>query len=274
MDLGSFGWRLKSLLDRKDNRAMITTKLLEEESGDKLLLVAVVFRGTRNTSNLKSDLQINREPYKEMADLMGSTSWADEKPCAHRGFSLVWEMLKDDLLEVVNEELQKAADAGMRVRIICTGHSLGGALATLASYTIARRHPETWVSLYNYGTPRVGNATFCRLFRRAVPDAYGMVHPADPVPNHPPKFNLGVAKARYAHPFQRVRIDTYGNILITPSWIEGFLMDSLPFSLVEPFDTQENIKTGHSMKTYRAALRAICNWGGQDHGLQASLDRA
>ena len=274
MDLNAFGWALKSLLDRKDNRAMVCTKQLATEGEADLLVIAVVFRGTRNTSNLKSDLQINRHPYAEMADRMHETRWHDEKPCAHRGFTLVWEMLKVDLMEVVATELQKAADLGLKVRVVCTGHSLGGALATLASYAIARAYPSTWVSLYNYGTPRVGNTTFCKMFKEVVPDAWGMVHPADPVPNHPPKMNLGFLRARYEHPFRRVRVDTYGNCLINPSWIEGVFMDCFPMSLFEPFDTVENIKTGHSMKTYRTALRAICNFGGQDHGLQASLDRA
>lgn len=41
--------------------------------------------------------------------------------------------------------------------VLFTGHSLGGALATLATLDLKRRHPGTKVTMYNYGSPRVGN---------------------------------------------------------------------------------------------------------------------
>lgn len=38
-----------------------------------------------------------------------------------------------------------------------TGHSLGGALATLAALDHRRRYPDSKVTMYNFGSPRVGN---------------------------------------------------------------------------------------------------------------------
>lgn len=38
-----------------------------------------------------------------------------------------------------------------------TGHSLGGALATLATLDHRRRYPTANVTMYNFGSPRVGN---------------------------------------------------------------------------------------------------------------------
>eukprot|EP00754_Rhynchopus_humris_P044764 Rhum_TRINITY_DN4380_c0_g1::Rhum_TRINITY_DN4380_c0_g1_i1::g.14148::m.14148 len=274
MDLPAFGWTLKSLLDRKDNRAMVVTKTVGDE-GNRLILIAVVFRGTRNTTNVKSDLRISREPYEPMKDSVDGLKWYEEAPCAHTGFTDVWDNLKKDVLEVVASELRAASRTTGDVRVVCTGHSLGGALATLAAYEISIAHPTKWVSLYNYGTPRTGNTTFCRAFKKAVPDSFGLTHPSDPVPSNPPKFNIfGLVPSRYAHPYTRVRIDSYGGLLVRPSWIEVLLMEAMPFKLLEPFKVKENIHEGHSMRTYRAAIKAACNWVGLDHGLQASLDRA
>jgi hypothetical protein len=36
------------------------------------------------------------------------------------------------------------------------GHSLGGALAVLASLEIARQHPDSHITTYTFGCPRVG----------------------------------------------------------------------------------------------------------------------
>ena len=40
-------------------------------------------------------------------------------------------------------------------RIWITGHSLGGALATLAAIDLAKQHPGCPLCLYTFGCPRV-----------------------------------------------------------------------------------------------------------------------
>ena len=44
----------------------------------------------------------------------------------------------------------------------CSGHSLGGALATLAAYEIAKTCPEVDVACYTFGAPRTGNHAFAK----------------------------------------------------------------------------------------------------------------
>ena len=41
------------------------------------------------------------------------------------------------------------------------GHSLGGALAVLASLEIARQHPDSHITCYTFGCPRVGGRLGC-----------------------------------------------------------------------------------------------------------------
>ncbi len=50
----------------------------------------------------------------------------------------------------------------------CTGHSLGGALATLAAYDIAvavrNSNLDAHLCVYTFGQPRVGNHTFANEY--------------------------------------------------------------------------------------------------------------
>jgi hypothetical protein len=70
--------------------------------------------------------------------------------------------------------------------VLFTGHSLGGALATLAAFDLSHRSsssknkPEK-IAMYNFGSPRVGNKAFATEFNRAVPESWRLVAQNDAV---------------------------------------------------------------------------------------------
>ena len=71
--------------------------------------------------------------------------------------------------------------------IMITGHSLGGALATLCFLDLERTLgvKVSFAPLYIYGAPRVGNAAFAAYSAsRGVP-IFRVVHNRDPVPHLP-----------------------------------------------------------------------------------------
>lgn len=82
-----------------------------------------------------------------------------------RGFQRVWHKIVPVL-------------AGLRGPFFYTGHSLGGALATLAS---SERPP---VAAYTFGSPRVGNAEFVSTLERVA--LHRVVHDRDLVAEVPP----------------------------------------------------------------------------------------
>ena len=121
-----------------------------------------------------------------------------EKALGGRSAGLVHQGFQDYLSSVWTTVAQLVRDyrAGHPNQQICiTGHSLGGALATLAFHQFQDSH----ASLYTFGCPRVGNQAFCSdltlaaqtrgLYRIVdnedvvthIPSGLGYVHPASMV---------------------------------------------------------------------------------------------
>ena len=63
--------------------------------------------------------------------------------------------------------------------LFLAGHSLGGALASLAAFDIQRHCPcldPMDVSCYTFGAPRVGNHAFARQYDAVVPDTWNIIN--------------------------------------------------------------------------------------------------
>ncbi|GAB4816056.1 hypothetical protein N2152v2_003102 [Parachlorella kessleri] len=109
-----------------------------------------------------------------------------------------------------------------RWRVLCTGHSLGGALATLASYDVAKEAErlrvggiDVQVQLYTFGAPRPGNHAFARDFLRTVQDSWDVIHSDDAVAKGGKFFLL------YKRAANRVLVTAEGDILPRPSFLES-----------------------------------------------------
>ena len=88
-------------------------------------------------------------------------------------------------------KVMKAHEQYPQYRMIVTGHSLGGALATLAAADI-RKIDDPWYSenteLYTYGSPRVGNEATARFLTKQSNYSYRVTSMHDPVPRIPSVF--------------------------------------------------------------------------------------
>ena len=70
--------------------------------------------------------------------------------------------------------------------VTVTGHSLGGALATLCALDLQYNFFDSdSVQLYTFGSPRVGNADFSQSFKRRVPHCYRVINGMDVIPAVP-----------------------------------------------------------------------------------------
>lgn len=128
--------------------------------------VRFVFRGTDSLTDWKSDFNIIKRV------------WHRHPDCGkvHGGFLKIYETARDFLVN--------RAEGARKIEI--TGHSLGGAVATLAAFDLAREGGDVEIS--TFGSPRVGNKTFAKCYNKAVPQTWRFVDPQDPIPRVP---NLG-----------------------------------------------------------------------------------
>jgi hypothetical protein len=89
-----------------------------------------------------------------------------------------------------------------------TGHSLGGALATLAAAVFGE-----YQGLYTFGCPRVGDAAFAAMFEGK--QSYRVVHHDDVVSRLPPPFALPpLPLMRYTHAGSFVYLDRKGRLVL------------------------------------------------------------
>jgi hypothetical protein len=120
------------------------------------------FRGTANWGDWKINLNAGRRPMPGFENVR-----------IHRGF---WEAFEDsagDIRAAVNASVP--ANLGLYI----TGHSLGGALAQIASAVLER---DNLAACYTFGSPRVASVSFDRFVK--CPH-YRLVNHWDLVPGVP-----------------------------------------------------------------------------------------
>jgi len=158
-----------------------TLEMKHVEVKDKLLAyvawhpthneIILAFRGTiLAPSNLLTDLD------ETIVPLFNNSGWG-----AHRGFHNGYNTLKDVLHTQVAGERKAHPDAPL----IITGHSLGGALATMAAADFALNLKAPNTQCYTFGSPRVFTESAAKATSEAVP-FHRVVGGHDPVPHVPP----------------------------------------------------------------------------------------
>ncbi|GFN33087.1 lipase family protein [Paenibacillus xylaniclasticus] len=131
-------------------------------------VAVLAFRGTRSTMDWVSDFISQQIIYKP----------GKPKCLSHKGFTDIYASCREQVIELV-----KTIDPSKQLFV--TGHSLGGALATLAAFDIAfnlEREPI----VYTFGAPRVGDPRFARLYNKLVKQHWRIQNEYDIVPHLPP----------------------------------------------------------------------------------------
>lgn len=171
--------------------------------------ITIVFRGTESSY----DWQVNLDTMQERAEfdrkiiqnvIVAEESREQDYPydgdnqsdsLIHKGFTAAYFSVRERLHDYILGHDVKSATV--------TGHSLGGALATLCAvdlqYNFSDRLEQ--IEVYTYGAPRVGNQGFSDSYNRRVPDSYRIINGMDIVPALPRWW-----QGRYVHVEQEVRI--------------------------------------------------------------------
>jgi hypothetical protein len=110
----------------------------------------------------------------------------------HQGFLKCYKSVRDRILEYIQKHRD---EIGV---IFVTGHSLGGALATLCAVDIQYNY-SIYLEVYTSGAPAVGNKAFARSYNRRVPDTTRTYMRRDIVPKLPPWWFGLKLKGGYKH---------------------------------------------------------------------------
>jgi triacylglycerol lipase len=136
------------------------------ESADSII---IAFRGTISQADTISDLIANQTTYP----------WFTYGGSTHLGFTEIYAKARDQIIQALEKcDLSK--------RLIITGHSLGGALATLCALDLAYNTPFSAPIVYTYGAPRIGDPAFADAFNRKIPFNHRIVIESDLIPLIPP----------------------------------------------------------------------------------------
>ncbi|QDZ19263.1 putative lipase [Chloropicon primus] len=169
--------------------------------------VLVSFRGTEQTQwkDLLTDVKVlptsvNLEGVKNVHIFANSS-----EVMVHNGFLTAYLSIRNSILSQLRTLITPAGKEE-EWTIFITGHSLGGALATILAYECAEADLGKIV-VYTYGSPRVGNEAFVSDFHNLVDSSWRFSNVSDIIPTVP-RF-LG-----YKHVDNSVRICEDGTVQV------------------------------------------------------------
>lgn len=154
--------------------------------------IIVAFRGSERFIDFITDLDWLQDPYPYVPN-SGRTD---------RGFNKVYNSIREDLIYHLKQLSPNKV-------LYITGHSLGGAVATLAALDLAVNTSFTEPHVYTYASPRVGNRDFVESYNGIVKNSVRVFNISDIVPRLPPAeipFSYRHVATRYPIHFQTFSI--------------------------------------------------------------------
>ena len=211
-----------------DTQGFVAVRL----AGDEMDMAVVSFRGTENVQDWMTNLRYSMAPADSLPPAAN-----DSTARVHQGFR--------DAFRSVKEDVDRYLPWAEGLPVFITGHSLGGALATLGAAHLSGRG---LAACYTFGAPRVGNEGFASSLRIPV---YRVVNALDPVPLVPGHWR-GYRDLGYEERLKRTcALDTLREIgcglfrMCRSEW--GQLPSSHRF--------YDKIDQWHNVRVYRGKLR-------------------
>lgn len=130
----------------------------------------------------------------------GVASMSSYQGRVHAGFFLAWAIVEQSVLAQISRWQLEAAEKGETLPpLYVTGHSLGGALATIAAAALGDNGVDV-AGVYTFGQPRVGDRLFVRQLNEHINGrVFRFVNNNDIVPHVPPPFSMWNPTRLYGH---------------------------------------------------------------------------
>ncbi|PPQ76888.1 hypothetical protein CVT24_008744, partial [Panaeolus cyanescens] len=139
--------------------------------------IIVAFRGSTSPIDFINDVNFILTPFTSS----GVSAPGDVR--VHSGFLNSWNSVAPTVLDTLKQQLVGQND----YTIVTVGHSLGGAVASIAAMAIKANFANVNVRMYTYGQPRTGNPAYANWVNSlfGTGRAYRVTHTTDPVPHLP-----------------------------------------------------------------------------------------
>lgn len=243
-----------------DNGRTDTQVAIWRDTSQQRLVIA--FRGTEQVrwKDLRTDLML--APAGLNPERMGGDF--KEEVQVHSGFLNAYDSVRNRLLSFIKTSIsfkEGEEDKTSKWHIYVTGHSLGGALATLLALELSSsqmaKSGRINVTMYNFGSPRVGNKRFAEEYNKKVKDSWRVVNHRDIIPSVPRLMG-------YCHVAQPVYL-TAGDLqdasvdmeIIADGYEEDIIGESTPDVIVSEFMKGEKQLIDKLLQTEINLFRAI-----------------
>ncbi|KAK8623658.1 hypothetical protein V6N13_065023 [Hibiscus sabdariffa] len=171
-----------------DNETTDTQVAIWRDSARKRLVIA--FRGTEQArwKDLMTDLML--VPAGLNPERIGGDFKQEVQ--VHSGFLSAYDSVRIRIISLIKASIgytEELTEPPHRWQVYVTGHSLGGALATLLALELSSsklaKCGAISVTMYNFGSPRVGNRRFAEVYNEKVKDSWRIVNHRDIIPTVP-----------------------------------------------------------------------------------------
>ncbi|MEE9345495.1 MAG: lipase family protein [Methylococcales bacterium] len=143
-------------------------------------IIVIAFRGTEDFKDWVSNAQV-------WENKINNTPNCDQKVSVHQGFHTAIQSVTDD--GKLFSRIAELQQTGRKFYI--TGHSLGGALATLMAYFSTEDQAINIDGVYTYGQPPIGDSEFRQCYEAQLLDkTFRFVNHKDVVPRLKPNDSL------------------------------------------------------------------------------------
>lgn len=209
-----YGWDVSPFRAASDDTDVHFAVAVSKKAYGRTYPTILAFRGSQTKTDWKTNFRASLVPFDE------KNKTADPKtvPSVHEGFERYaatvlrtpMDLDGDGKEEMVAPYLKQHPDR----RLYLTGHSLGGAVASLVAERLVEKGvPKAQVPVITFGAPAVGNKAFADVYGKRI-DLIRVVTSLDPVPGSLQtffggdftqfgkvvKFNLSKNYSGYQHP--------------------------------------------------------------------------
>lgn len=232
-------------------------------------LIVLAFRGSQELEDWRTNFSTRLKQFSiktKMEPL--EEDWTPPRGQVHRGFQSAWHSVEDKVIQQL-EKWNKGQAAQMPLLI--TGHSLGGALATVAAASLVKQKFKIQ-GVYTFGQPRVGDWIFATEIGLLLQGkVFRFVNNNDIVPHIPPPYLPWNPLRLYVHLGQMMYFNARGNLSTRPNPIARFL-DFLIGLLRDALEPGFDMINDHRMEFYITNLRKALELEQEKARLEAGQD--